>query len=215
MSSSRVKICGITRVVDVQHAVECGADAVGLVFYEPSKRAVSVAQAREIAYAAGPLVTITGLFVNAPAARVHQILREVPLQLLQFHGDETAEFCEQFERPYLKAIRMRPDLNLDTAMKPYANAVGLLLDAYQPGVPGGTGATFDWQRVPANPPSPVILAGGLTPANVAQAIAATGCCAVDVSGGVEASPGIKDPVKVAEFISNAKHLAPILAPCKK
>ncbi|BFM20400.1 phosphoribosylanthranilate isomerase [Gilvimarinus japonicus] len=205
MNSSRVKICGITQVADAEHALACGADAIGLVFYEPSKRAVSIARAREIAYAVGPLVTVTGLFVNASAETVYQVLREVPLQLLQFHGDETPEFCEQFERPYLKAIRMRPDLDVVAAMQPYTQAAGLLLDAYQKGVPGGTGATFDWQRVPANPPRPVVLAGGLSPANVAEAIAATGCYGVDVSGGVEASPGIKDPTKVAEFISNAKH----------
>lgn len=150
-------------------------------------------------------MTVTGLFVNASAATITEVLSQVPLQLLQFHGDETAEFCEQFQRPYLKAIRMRPGLYLDAAMAPFTNAVGLLLDAYQAGVPGGTGATFDWHRVPAHAPRPVVLAGGLTPANVAQAIAVSGCYGVDVSGGVEAAPGIKDPLKVAEFISNAKH----------
>lgn len=205
MNSSRVKICGITRVGDALQAVSSGADAIGLVFYEPSSRAVDIACARDIAYAAGPLVTVTGLFVNASAARVCEVLREVPLQLLQFHGDESADFCEQFERPYLKAIRMRPDLDLKAAMQPFVGAAGFLLDAYQAGVPGGTGATFDWQRVPASAPRPVVLAGGLTPDNVARAIATTGCYGVDVSGGVEASPGIKDAAKMAQFITNAKY----------
>lgn len=192
-------------MVDAQQAVNSGADAIGLVFYEPSSRAVDINSAREIAFAAGPLVTVTGLFVNASADRVREVLREVPLQLLQFHGDESAAFCEQFERPYLKAIRMRPDLDVEAAMQPFDRAAGFLLDAYQPGVPGGTGATFDWQRVPVNAPRPIVLAGGLTPDNVAEAMATTGCYGVDVSGGVEASPGIKDSAKVAQFIANAKY----------
>lgn len=207
MQAPRVKICGITRPHDAQQALASGADAIGLVFYPHSKRAVSIEVARAIAYAAGPLVSVTALFVDADASTVQTVLEQVPVNVLQFHGDESACFCEQFARPYIKAIRMRPELNLELAMAPYHRATGLLLDAYQPGVPGGTGATFDWQRVPRNPPRPVVLAGGLTPDNVKVAAAATQCYGVDVSGGVEASAGVKDPHKVAQFIANAKHLA--------
>ncbi|MCP8898857.1 phosphoribosylanthranilate isomerase [Gilvimarinus xylanilyticus] len=204
MTAARVKICGITRLDQAQHAVAAGADAIGLVFYPPSPRAVTIDNARAIARACGPFVTSVGLFVNAEPAQIEQVLARVPLQLLQFHGDEPAEFCEQFGRPYLKAIRMRPELDVVDAISRYPSASGILLDAYTPGVPGGTGETFDWARVPAAPSVPVVLAGGLTPANVAEAIIRTGCYGVDVSGGVEAAAGDKDPAKVENFIVNAQ-----------
>lgn len=158
----RIKICGITSVADAGYAIDAGADAIGLVFYEHSPRAVGIELAREIAYAAGPFVTSVGLFVNADAAFIQQVLSRVPLQLLQFHGNETAEFCQQFQRPYIKAIRMRPELDLHLAIASHPNALALLLDAYRPGVPGGTGETFDWQRIPKDSSRPLILAGGLT-----------------------------------------------------
>lgn len=201
----RIKICGITSVADAGYAVRAGADAIGLVFYEHSPRAVSIELAREIAYAAGPFVTLVGLFVNADAAFIQQVLSRVPLQLLQFHGDESAEFCQQFQRPYIKAIRMRPELDMQQVMASHPNALALLLDAYRAGVPGGTGETFDWQRIPKNASRPLVLAGGLTPENIARAVNSTQVYGVDVSGGVESAPGKKDPQKIATFIHSAKH----------
>ncbi|MGH1486083.1 MAG: phosphoribosylanthranilate isomerase [Cellvibrionaceae bacterium] len=200
---TRVKICGITSVNDALNAVRCGADAIGLVFYSSSPRYVTVKQAAEIAYAVGPFVTVTGLFVNESAEFVEQVLRQVPLQLLQFHGDETVEFCEQFSRPYIKAMRMRDGLNVDEAIAGYSSAIGVLLDTYRAGVPGGTGEKFDWDRVPETPACPIILAGGLTPDNVAAAVAQVKPYGVDVSGGVESTPGQKSSSKVEVFIRNA------------
>lgn len=200
----RVKICGITSVQDAEIAVAAGADAIGLVFYAPSPRAVSVAQAREIAASVGPFVTVVGLFVNADKAFIDDVLANVALHVLQFHGDEPREFCEQFQRPYMKAIRMRPELVVESAIAEYASAAAILLDAYRPGTPGGTGDTFDWQRVP-NAAQPIVLAGGLTPENVALAIQSTQIYGVDVSGGVELAPGKKDAHKVAQFIHRAKN----------
>lgn len=205
MNRVRVKICGITSVVDAQTAVNAGADAIGLVFYAPSPRAVSIVHAQEIAASVGPFVTVVGLFVNADESYVNDVLANVGLHLLQFHGDESPEFCEQFYRPYMKAIRMRPELDLADTFEKYASATAILLDAYRPGVPGGTGETFDWQRVPAQSSRPIVLAGGLTPENVALAIQSTQVYGVDVSGGVESAPGKKDPQKVEQFIFNARH----------
>jgi phosphoribosylanthranilate isomerase len=201
----RVKICGITSVADAQTAVKAGADAIGLVFYAPSPRAVSVAQARAIAASVGPFVTVVGLFVNAEESYVNEVLANVAVHLLQFHGDESREFCEQFQRPYMKAIRMHPELDVAPAIAEYPSAAAILLDAYRPGVPGGTGETFDWQRVPAPAARPIVLAGGLTPENIALAVQSTQVYGVDVSGGVESAPGKKDAQKVEQFIRNAKH----------
>lgn len=202
---TRVKICGITQADDARQAVAAGADALGVVFYAPSPRAVDVAQAQQVALAAGPFVTLVGLFVNAEAAAVREVLAQVPIHLLQFHGDEDARYCEAFERPYIKAIRMRPGLDVQASMAEHPRALGFLLDAYRPGVPGGTGESFDWQRVPRACERPIILAGGLTPENVASAVEATSPYGVDVSGGVEAAPGRKDRNKMHSFIHNAKH----------
>ncbi len=204
MSGTRVKICGITNIEDAQAVVAAGAHALGLVFYEASPRAVDLEQAREIAYAAGPFISVTALFVNPPASLVGAVVSKVPIQLLQFHGDETAAFCESFQRPYIKAIRMRPDLDVVAVMVSHPNASGFLLDAYRPGVPGGTGETFDWARVPRDSKVPIVLAGGLTPENVAEAIRATGVYGVDVSGGVESAPGKKDHNQIKSFINNAR-----------
>jgi phosphoribosylanthranilate isomerase len=202
--SVAVKICGIGTPEAAAVAVAAGADAIGLVFYEASPRAVTSAQARAIAFAAGPFVTVTGLFVNADPEFVARVLAQVPLQLLQFHGDETSQYCEAFQRPYLKALRMKPNLDVMAEIAAYSSASGILLDAYRPGIPGGTGESFDWARVPNNSTKPLVLAGGLTPINVAQAVAATSVYGVDVSGGVECSPGIKDPEKIRAFIANAR-----------
>lgn len=204
MSRARVKICGITCIEDAAAVVDAGAEAIGLVFYAASPRAVTILQARAIALAAGPFTVVTGLFVNADPEFVDAVLKQVPLQLLQFHGDENLAYCESFARPYMKAIRMRPELDVAAAIAGYPSASGILLDAYRPGVPGGTGETFDWARVPQQSAKPLILAGGLTPANVADAILATQVYGVDVSGGVESAPGKKDHSKITSFINNAR-----------
>jgi phosphoribosylanthranilate isomerase len=200
---TRVKICGITSVADALLAANAGADAIGLVFYESSPRYVSMEQAAVIASALGPFVTVVGLFVNAEQDFIEQVLQQVSLHVLQFHGDESPEFCQQFNRPYMKAIRMREDLDVELAIKQYPKAVGILLDTYRPGLPGGTGEVFDWQRVPREHQASIILAGGLGPDNVLEAIDQAQPYGVDVSGGVEQSPGSKDPEKVAAFVRNA------------
>lgn len=205
MTYARIKICGITSIADGLAAEAAGADAIGMVFYEPSPRYVNVELAREIAQALGPLVTLVGLFVDAETAFVESVLDRVPLHVLQFHGNETAAYCAAFNRPYMKALRMRQELDVEAEIAHYPSAAAILLDAYRPGVPGGTGDTFDWQRVPRNPSKPLILAGGLTPDNVAQALVATQVYGVDVSGGVELAPGKKDAFKVQTFINNARH----------
>ncbi|WP_299948265.1 phosphoribosylanthranilate isomerase [uncultured Microbulbifer sp.] len=200
----QVKICGITRVDDALGAVDAGADALGLVFYKASPRYIGLQAAAAIAAAVPPFVTLTGLFVDAAQSEVDQALECVPLNLLQFHGEEGARYCEQFRRPYIKALRMREDLEISATMAQHPNARGFLLDAYRSGVPGGTGETFDWDRVPQNSGCPIVLAGGLKAENVAAAIAAARPQGVDVSGGVEQSPGLKDPRKVTAFIRAAK-----------
>lgn len=204
MSGARIKICGITNIEDAMAVVDAGAEALGLVFYASSPRAVEIAQARAIAFAAGPFAVVTGLFVDADPEFVNAVLKQVPLQLLQFHGNETLAYCESFARPYMKAIRMRPELDVVAAIAEYPSASGILLDAYRPGVPGGTGETFDWARVPQETTRPLVLAGGLTSANVADAILATQVYGVDVSGGVESAPGKKDHGKITSFINNAR-----------
>lgn len=200
----RVKICGITSVADAAAAVSAGADAIGLVFYSKSPRAVGITEAAAIARSVGPFVTVVGLFVDADAAYVRSVLEQVPLHVLQFHGDESQDYCQQFGRPYLKALRMKEGLDVSAAMAKFPSATGILLDAYRPGVPGGTGETFDWQRVPVNSSVPVVLAGGLNPDNVAEAVATTQVYGVDVSGGVEASPGKKDTDRMMAFVRHAK-----------
>ncbi|SFB72655.1 phosphoribosylanthranilate isomerase [Microbulbifer thermotolerans] len=200
----QVKICGITTIEDAIASVAAGADALGLVFYPASPRCVAIDRAAAIAEAVPPFVTLTGLFVNADAETVRDVLAQVPLNLLQFHGGEDADYCAQFLRPYIKALRMKDGLDVAGAMDEHPRARGFLLDAYRPGVPGGTGESFDWQRVPKHSGRPLVLAGGLNPDNVGRAIAVARPQAVDVSGGVELSPGRKDPQKVAAFIRAAK-----------
>jgi phosphoribosylanthranilate isomerase len=200
VARTRVKICGITSVIDAKQSIEAGADAIGLVFYAPSPRAVSIEAAAEICRSIPPFVTVVALLVDAAPEFIKRLLAAVPVDMLQFHGDESASFCEQFQRPYIKAIRMRDGVDLHQACRHYQTARGLLLDAYRPGMPGGTGECFDWQKVPATLPMPIVLAGGLNSDNVAAAIAQVAPFAVDVSGGVEHSKGVKDPVQVNEFI---------------
>jgi phosphoribosylanthranilate isomerase len=197
---TRVKICGITRVEDALAAVAGGADAIGLVFYASSPRHVSVERAAEIVASLPPFVDAVGLFVDAEPAEVRALLQRVRLDLLQFHGSETPAYCQAFDFPYIKAARVRPGLNLLQYAADFASARALLLDAYQEGVAGGTGQTFDWNMIPANLPRPVILAGGLDAGNVAEAIRRVRPYAVDVSGGVEREKGIKDAAKIAAFM---------------
>ena len=200
----RVKICGITRLEDALFAAHAGADALGFVFYDNSPRRIDVTQAAAICRALPPFVARVGLFVNASDEYVHHVLQHVPLDLLQFHGDESPAYCTQFGKLYLKAVRVTAATDLLECAADFAEASALLLDAYVPGIPGGTGETFDWKLVPAQCPKPLILSGGLTPDNVRAAIQATRPWAVDVSSGVESAKGIKDMHKVAQFIENAK-----------
>ncbi|HSX86394.1 MAG TPA: phosphoribosylanthranilate isomerase [Pseudomonas sp.] len=204
MSVVRSKICGITRVEDALAAAEAGADAIGLVFYPKSPRAVSVQQARTIIAALPPFVTTVGLFVNASRCELGEILDAVPLDMLQFHGDERPADCEGYHRPYIKALRVKPDDDVVAQIEPYGNASGILLDTFVAGVPGGTGLAFDWSLVPRHLDRPIILAGGLTPENVRSAIEQTQPYAVDVSGGVEARHGIKDADKIRAFMRAVK-----------
>ncbi|MFK3775387.1 phosphoribosylanthranilate isomerase [Pseudomonas sp. NPDC089406] len=200
MSNVRSKICGITRIEDALAAAEAGADAIGFVFYAKSPRAVDVRQARAIIAELPPFVTTVGLFVNASRCELNEILEVVPLDLLQFHGDETPADCEGFHRPWIKALRVRPGDDIEAACREYSGARGILLDTFVPGVPGGTGEAFDWSLVPATLSKPIILAGGLSADNVAQAIRQVRPFAVDVSGGVEQAKGIKDAAKIEAFM---------------
>jgi phosphoribosylanthranilate isomerase len=203
---TRIKICGITRVEDALAAARSGTDALGLVFYDKSPRHVSVQQAVQLAAAIPPFVTLVGLFVNASADTVRAVLQAVPLDVLQFHGEEEPEFCAQFGRPYLKAIRVKAGVDLVQCASRYSRAQGLLLDAYVEGTHGGTGEAFDWALIPHDLPLPVILSGGLHAGNVAAGIAQVRPWAVDVSSGVEAAKGIKDAAKIVAFINEVNKI---------
>ena len=201
MNHTRIKICGITRPGDARAAVANGADAIGLVFYAKSPRAVTVEQARSIVAVVPPFVSVVALFVDEAADQITRILGSVQIDLIQFHGDEAPEFCRQFGRPWIKALRVRPQMNLEAQCHRYRNARGVLLDSWQEGVPGGTGKVFDWQLASNELPLPVVLAGGLHADNVGSAIDRVQPAAVDVSGGVEQSPGIKDAEKIRRFVA--------------
>jgi phosphoribosylanthranilate isomerase len=197
---TRVKICGITSVEMARVAVDNGADAIGLVFYPPSPRCVEMDVASEIVASLPAFVTAVGLFVNEDQQRIEGIVRDTKLGLLQFHGNECPDYCAAFQFPYIKAIRMSDDINLEEQMELYAGARSLLLDTYKPGVPGGTGESFNWERVPSHLAGDIILAGGLNPENVGTAISSVRPFAVDVSGGVESAAGVKDPQKIIQFM---------------
>lgn len=203
----RVKVCGVTSVADALMVSAAGADALGLVFYAKSKRHVSLEQAAEICKAVPPFVATVGLFLDAEASFVREVLAAMPLSLLQFHGSESPNYCGQFKHPYLKAVGMK-GIAASGGFKAYADqypeAHGFLVDSHVPGAAGGTGETFDWTQVPQDYAKPILLAGGLTPENVAEAIQVSRVYAVDVSSGVEAHPGIKDTAKVRAFIQNAR-----------
>ena len=200
----KIKICGFTRPQDAQAAAELGADAVGLVFYAKSKRCVDVAQAAEIVAALPPKVVKVALFVNESAEQICRILGTVPIDIVQFHGDEAPEFCRQFGKPYWKAVRVRSAQDIAEAAGRYADAAALLLDAHIEGQYGGTGQVFDWRLLPETLPLPWILSGGLNPGNVAAALQQTGAAWLDVSSGVEQAPGIKNRDLMADFIQQVR-----------
>ena len=201
---TRVKICGMTRVQDVQAACEAGADAIGLVFYPPSPRCLTHAQARALRDALPPFVTPVALFVDPSREQVEQVLDEVRPGALQFHGDEPPEFCERFGLPYLKACRIREGVDLLEYLRPYKGASGWLADAFVEAY-GGVGETFDWSLVPHQRPRPLILSGGLTSDNVREAIRRVQPWGVDVSSGVESAKGIKDAAKIAAFMAEVRN----------
>jgi phosphoribosylanthranilate isomerase len=198
---TRIKICGITRPEDARVAVDSGADAIGLVFYAESPRYVDEERAAQIVAAVPPFVTVVALFVDELAAEIARILQHVPVDLIQFHGGEDAAFCRQFGRPWIKALRVRAGMDLQQSCLDYKGARGVLLDNWEAGIPGGTGKSFDWGLAEAPLPLPVVLAGGLNEENVAAAIGRVRPAGVDVSGGVEQSPGIKDADKIRRFVA--------------
>ncbi|HSH48130.1 MAG TPA: phosphoribosylanthranilate isomerase [Halomonas sp.] len=202
LGRTRIKFCGLTRAEDVEKAVAAGADALGFVLWEGSGRHVTLSQLAELSSSVPAFVTRVGLFVDAAPELVAAASEH--LDLLQFHGGEAPAECQRYALPWIKALRMRDGLDIEAAARHYDQARGLLLDAYRPGVPGGTGETFDWSRIPATLAKPVILAGGLTAANVAEAIDVVRPLAVDVSGGIERSPGIKDAGAMIAFASEVR-----------
>jgi phosphoribosylanthranilate isomerase len=201
---TRIKICGITRPQDGVAAASAGADAIGLVFYPPSPRFLNVERAREIRDALPPFVQAVALFVNPDAAQVAQVLGRVQPSLLQFHGEETPQFCAQFGVPYVKACRVAPGVNLLKYLRTFPSASGWLLDAHVEEY-GGVGASFDWSLVPEKLERPLVLSGGLTRENVAKAVRRVRPWAVDVSSGVESAKGIKDAAKIAAFIAEVRN----------
>ena len=204
MMKIRTKICGFTRPEDAAAAAALGVDAIGLVFYEKSKRFVNVAQAQAIVRALPPFVSVVALFVNERAECIHEILTQVPVDVIQFHGDETPEFCRQFARPYLKAVRVKNTQDMLDAAADFADARAVLFDAYVEGEYGGTGHSFDWRLLPDALSGSWILSGGLTPENVAEAVRISGAKIVDISSGVESAPGVKSEEKMAAFLRNVQ-----------
>jgi phosphoribosylanthranilate isomerase len=196
----RVKFCGLKDPQDLLAAAALGVDAIGLVFHPNSPRNLTIQQAQDLLTVLPPFVTSVGLFANASTARVTEVLQQVPLDLLQFHGEESPEFCRQFHRPYIKALRIQPGVDIIRACDDYHDAQGLMVDAYHPLHAGGSGVTFDWELIPAHCPKPLILAGGLSANNVKAAILQVKPYAVDVSSGIEKQPGVKDVEKMRAFM---------------
>jgi phosphoribosylanthranilate isomerase len=196
----RIKICGLTREEDVDAAVAAGADAIGFVFYPPSPRYVTPPRAAELAKRIPPFIDVVGLFVNESPELVRAACEAAPINILQFHGDEDAAYCRQFARPYLRAARVRPGLDLVEFARSFPDARGLLLDAFVDGY-GGGGHVFDWTLIPPNLSGFLVLSGGLTAINVGEAIERVRPVAVDVSSGVEKSKGVKDHSKIAAFVA--------------
>ena len=204
MTPVRVKVCGITRVEDALSAVRLGVHAIGFVFWPKSARYITPDSVREIVPALPPFVTTVGVYVNPTQEWVEETAEAGGLSLLQFHGDESPEFCGQFSLPYIKAIRIREGVDLLQYTARYRHAKGLLLDTYTAGMPGGTGHVFDWKLIPQDLSLPLILSGGLNPSNVLQAIRQIRPWAVDVSSGVEAAKGIKDEKKISAFMQGVR-----------
>lgn len=202
----RVKICGITSSEQAQMAQQYGADALGLVIYEKSPRYVNIEQAAKIRGSMTSESLAIALLVNPSESLVRQVIDQVKPDFIQFHGDETPEFCHQFNFPFIRAVRMREGLDIDAEVAAYKAEGGFLFDAWSEDLYGGTGHSFDWSRLPSTTDYQLILAGGLTANNVNQAVAMTKPYMVDVSGGVESSPGVKDPQKVEAFINEAKKI---------
>jgi len=200
----RIKICGITQPDHGCHAARAGCDAIGLMFYDKSPRAISINVAQEIIAVLPPFITTVAVFVDPTAQLVNDVIDRCQVDLLQFHGDETPVFCESFTRPYIKAIQLQPGMDIKAKTEQYTKARGFLLDAYHPQLKGGTGERLDWTQLPRDLSKPIILAGGLTPDNVPKAIQLAKPFAVDVSGGVELRPGIKDPAKISQFINEVR-----------
>jgi len=199
-----VKICGITRPADARAAAEAGADAIGLVFYPPSPRFLSVERALEIRDALPPFVQTVALFVNPDAAQVAQVIGRVRPAMLQFHGEETPQFCGEFGLPYIKACRVKPGLDLLEYLRPFSRATAWLLDSHVEEY-GGVGERFDWSLAPAVRERPLVLSGGLAAGNVAEAIRRVRPWGVDVSSGVESAKGIKDAAKIAAFVAEVRN----------
>lgn len=197
---TRVKICGFTRAEDAVYAAQLGVDAIGLVFYPPSPRNVDIERAVEIVNALPAFVSVVALFVDEQEARIREVLDRVPVDCLQFHGDEPDEACRIYGKRYMKAVRMREDIDIAALARRYHDAAGLLLDAWHPDAKGGTGSRFDWDLIPRQCALPIVLAGGLAADNATQAVQAVRPYALDVSSGVEAGKGIKDALKMAAFL---------------
>lgn len=197
---TRVKICGFTQVEDAVAAANLGVDAIGLVFYPPSPRHVSIEQAEKIVNALPAFVTVVALFVDEQEAQIREVLKKVSIDCIQFHGDESSEACRLYGKPYMKAIRMKQGMDVMEIAANYHDASAILLDAYHPGIKGGSGSQFDWDLIPENCSLPIVLAGGLQVDNAKQAVQSVRPYALDVSSGVEAGKGIKDVAKMAAFI---------------
>jgi phosphoribosylanthranilate isomerase len=200
----RVKFCGLTHEEDIARAVKLGVDALGFVFYAPSSRSVAPDHAAMLTSSVPAFVTRVGLFVNEQPAIIQNIFERTKLNLIQYHGDETPEFCDAVGLPFIKAFRVRPGIDIQTEMERYPNASGFLLDAYVKGQPGGTGERFDWGMIPQSN-APIILAGGLSPENAKDAIEQVAPWALDVSGGIETKPGRKDPDKMLRFMNACRN----------
>ena len=201
---TQIKLCGFTRPEDAAQAVALGADSLGLVFYPPSPRHVSIEQAVAVCNAVGPFTSLTALFLNAEVSEIEQVLAQVPVSLLQFHGTESADFCRSFGRPYIKSVPMKTVVDVEAYCNEYHDARGFLLDSNAAGAAGGSGSVFDWTRIPSSLLPRLILAGGLSVDNVNDAVRRVRPSAVDVSSGVESARGVKDSGMMQAFIQAVK-----------
>ena len=202
----KIKICGITSVADALTVSKSGADAIGLVFYPKSSRYLSIEQAVDICVALPPFISVVGLFLDASEREVNQVLAQVPLDILQFHGNESPEYCVNFSRPYIKAVGMLGLDDFDAYANQYSSCKAFLVDSHETGAAGGTGKTFDWKTLPVDYPKPIILAGGLNPDNIARAIQSTTVYAMDLSSGVETEAGIKSKAKITALMQEVKRV---------